>query len=377
MRLLEAKPRIGRKLLATGNGRCNLMNAGEPRYFGQASFAREVLRHCPQEEVLAFFHGLGLITREEEGGLVYPACNQASAVLEVLSRPLEACGNCEVCCDASVIRIRSQAQGHEALCEDGRSFRARRLILATGSIAQPQLSGSDSGLRLLEPLGHGSQPFRPALTALVTGEKAVRGLKGLRLPVICTLCEDERPLSQAEGELLFTQDGVSGVCVMQLSRDAGSILEKGGKPLLYLDLRPLLGLAPRRYCRSRPHKPGSGLAEVAALLESRLPLGDPLPGALPQLLQKRLQGLSLSATARLLAAWQLPIQGLRGFEHAQVAAGGVDAAQLDPATMESRLHPGLHIVGELLDVDGDCGGHNLLFAWAGGILAGRAAAHGL
>lgn len=375
--LLEKEHKLGRKLLATGNGRCNLMNAGQPVYFGQDAFAQELLRHCDQQAVRAFFEGLGLLIRKEADGLCYPACNQASAVLQVLLSPLEGHPNFELLCEARVTTVQRSAAGFEATLEDGRRVQAQRLILAAGSVAQPQLSGSDSGRMLAQRLGHQTSAFRPALTAMITGEKAVRGLKGLRLPAICTLMDGQRPVSQAEGEVLFTQDGLSGVCIMQLSRDAGDILERGGRPSLYLDLSPMLNLAPRRYCRSAPEAPGKRLPAVEALLKARSQLPDPLAGALPMLLQKRLKGLALAALARALAAWQLVIQGIRGFEHAQVAAGGVDCSQIDPASLESRLVPGLHLTGELLDVDGDCGGHNLLFAWASGMLAGQAAARAL
>jgi len=378
--LLEARDRVGKKLLATGNGRCNLMNMGEPVYFGDPQFAREVLRHCPREKVLAFFEGLGLTT-VADGDLLYPASLQAASVLDVLRLPLADSPRVRMVTGAEAVDIRREASGFSVRCANGDSYMAPAVIAAAGGPAQPRLSGSDSLFPVLEALGHRLIAPRPALTGLVTQKGDVRGLKGMRLPARCTLTDSAgRPVAATEGEVLFADDGVSGVCVMQLSRDAGALLERGEKPRLYLDLSPLLGLMPRRMRRvpqGELSPPGENRAAVLAWLTQRarhLPAERLLTGALPRLLHDRLRGLSPADTAALLAAFPLDVIGLRGFDHAQVAAGGIDPADVDPATMQSRLVPGLYLTGELLDVDGDCGGHNLLFAWAGGMLAGRHAA---
>ena len=170
---------------------------------------------------------------------------------------------------------------------------------------------------------------------------------------------------------------MSGVCIMQLSRDAGDMLAQGKKPVLSLDFSSLLGLTPRRMRRvpqAELTMPGESRAAVMEWLHQRtiqLPPERLLTGAAPRLLADRLRGLSMPDMAARLADFSLDITGLRGFDHAQVAAGGIDPSDVNPATMASRLVPGLFLTGELLDVDGDCGGHNLLFAWASGLLAGK------
>ncbi|NLD03928.1 MAG: hypothetical protein GX674_11510, partial [Clostridiales bacterium] len=218
-------------------------------------------------------------------------------------------------------------------------------------------------------------PTRPALTALMTDKGAVRGLKGLRLPAICTLCDEKgNPVDASSGEVIFGEDSVSGVCVMQLSSRAGELLLQGGKPVLYLDFSPLLGLAPRLQERVSLQVPGINRGRVLSSLKERAALlgrENMLIGALPRLLRERLENLAIEALADKLSALRLPVLGLRGWDHAQVAAGGFDTDDVDPATLESRLVPGLYLTGELLNVDGDCGGHNLLFAWASGILVGE------
>jgi predicted Rossmann fold flavoprotein len=381
--VLEARDRVGRKLLATGNGRCNLLNAGPPVYFGDPGFAKKVLRACPVEEVLAFFDSLGLITAQEEGGLVYPASNQASTVLEVLRLPLENDPRCRIVCDAPVMALTHERQGNGAMpifqvrTASGESYSAPCVLAAAGSPAQPQLSGSDSMYALLQKLGHHVITPRPALTGLITDPQAVRGLKGLRLPAITTLCADGRPICQTQGEVLFVQDGISGVCIMQLSRDAGQALTEKKQPVVFLDFSPLLGLSPRRMERSQPAQPDANGVMMLDFLKhraARLPWDALLYGALPRLLAQRLQDLPLDQLADQLSVYPLPVRALRGFEHAQVAAGGIDTRDVAPDTLTSNLVPGLYLSGELLNVDGDCGGHNLLFAWATGILAARAAA---
>ena len=372
--LLEARDRVGKKLLATGNGRCNLMNVGSPRYFGESEFALRVLKNCPREKALAFFHGLGLNT-VQEGELVYPATLQAASVLEALRLPLEESPLVTILTGAEAVEISPQRDGFLVNTKSGESYAAKKVIAAAGGPAQPRLSGSDSLFPALTALGHRVAPMRPSLTALVTGKSAVRGLKGLRLPALCTLCgQNDQPIAATEGEVLFAEDGVSGVCVMQLSHEAGRLLEEDKKPVLYLDFSPLLGLMPRRMRIAEPKSPGLRREAMLRLLkerESLLGRENFLIGALPRLLREKLAGLSLGETAEALCAFRLPVEGLRGWDHAQVAAGGVLTQDVDPATMQSRLIPGLYLTGELLNVDGDCGGHNLLFAWAGGILAGE------
>lgn len=376
VRVLEAQQKAGRKLLATGNGRCNLMQSGRPLYFGDAAFACQALEHCSQKQVLAFFHGLGLTTHEEDGGLVYPASMQAATVLDCLLLPIRKNPRCQVLTDSRVTAISREGAGFAVRTARGEAYAAPRLIVAAGSPAQPRLSGSGDVYPLLTALGHRLVTPRPALSKLHSRAEAVRGLRGLRLPAVCTLCDGDQPVSRTQGEVLFTQEGVSGVCAMQLSRDAGEILARGGRPTLYLDFSPLLGLLPRRYGRAAPGPAEENYPRVLAWLEeraARLPREAWLLGALPRLLLARQEGLDARGCARMLSAFPVPVTAVSGFDHAQVASGGIDCRDVDPATMESRIIPGLYLTGEVLNVDGDCGGHNLLFAWASGILAARAA----
>lgn len=373
--VLESAPRVGRKLLATGNGRCNLANMGPARYYGGADFAAAVLENCPVHEVLAFFAELGLVTCEEEGGRVYPGCGQAAAVLDVLRYGLERAG-AEILCDAPAQKLEILPEGFAVTTPQGK-FASRSVVLACGGMAGGKLGHDGKPYRLLTELGYDMQPPFPALTQLMAEKESVRGLSGLRLPAILTLWDGQSAVSASQGEVLFTDYGISGVCAMQLSQDAGALLRRGMRPVLYLDFSPMLGLVPRIYDRVPVAAPDANVARVRQLLQRRarnLPREDLLLGLCPRLLAQRLNGLAIPALAEKLAAYPVPILSVRGFDNAQVTAGGLDCAAFDPATMESRRHPGLFAVGEYLNVDGDCGGFNLQFAFASGILAGNSLA---
>lgn len=373
--VLESAPRIGRKILASGNGRCNLANLGPMRYNGDTALASAVMAAYPVEKVLAFFSGLGLVTVEEAGGRVYPACGQAAAVLDVLRLALDRQG-VKVVCEAPVTKLTKTKAGFQAVTPQG-TFEAKAVVAAFGGMAGGKLGHDGGPYQLLTKLGHTLVSPRPALTALVTEKKAVKGLSGLRLPARLTLCDGTKPVEAASGEALFTDYGVSGVCAMQLSRTAGELLNKGKQPILYLDFSSMLGLTPRIYDRVEAADPFENVPLLLSCLKERqhtLPKETLLTGLAPRLLAERLKGMSLPDMAKYLAAFPAPILGVRGMENAQVTAGGIRGGEFDPHTLQSRKCPGLFAAGEALDVDGDCGGFNLQFAFASGLIAGENAA---
>ena len=363
--LLERGDRVGKKLLATGNGRCNLANLGAPCYFGDPDFARAVLAHMPVEKVLAFFEDLGLPTRPDGAGRVYPGCNQAAAVLDVLRAQLDALG-VRVITGAEVKALKP---GWQAVTGQG-NYTADSVVVCCGGLAAPKL-GATNAYGLLTGLGCRLIPPAPALAPLETEKAPVKGLSGLRLPVVLTLC-GQRPVAAAMGEALFADYGVSGVCAMLLARDAENLLRKGQQATLYMDFSPTLGLTEYRMERVTPQTPGHNEQQVRDWLRDRqrLPGGDPLLGALPRLLREKLQKAPARDLPRLLCAYPLPLTGVRGFDQAQVTQGGIDCRDFDPATLGHRTLPGLYACGEILNVDGDCGGYNLQFAFATGLLAG-------
>ena len=238
--VLERMDRVGRKLLATGAGRCNLMNMEPAAYPRGGKFAEQVLSRCGPEEQTAFWRGLGLRLRREEAGRVYPVTGQASSVLDALRF---ACGRLGVTIltDCRAAEIRRQGGLFVCLTEDGRSLKARQLFLAAGGCAQSKLGSDGSGAALLKQLGHRVSSFRPVLTALESEGRRLNGLSGLRLRAGVTVEAEGQVLHREDGEVLFTDYGVSGVCVMNCS---GYLPEKGSARLL-LDVLPQLGIASR------------------------------------------------------------------------------------------------------------------------------------
>ena len=371
--LLERQQRAGRKLLATGNGRCNLTNIGaEPsRYHGaEADFVRPALTAYPPEETLAWFRALGLVTVTEPGGRVYPLSDSANSVVDVLRFALEAAG-VELRAACPVRGLRREKRGGFAVVTDAETLHADKLIVACGGAAGAKLGGVSDGYNLLEPLGHRRTALYPSLVPILTEPDYPRALKGVRADCALRLLGGKEP-AEALGELQFTETGVSGPVAFDLSRAAAT----GGKGLtLSAD-----------FLRSYSEE------DVFALLCARreklpaLPASELLTGVLHNRLGRmlvRYAGLEanaplaalddgqLHALARACKNFRLPVRGVGGFDAAQVTAGGVRTSGFNPETLESWFVPGLFACGEVLDVDGDCGGFNLQWAWSSGRLAGR------
>ena len=370
--LLERQSRVGKKLLATGNGRCNLTNRNIrlTHYHGQQpEFARFALESFYVGRTLAFFERLGLLTVTEDSGKVYPLSDQASSVLDVLRFALDARGaNVVTSCD--VIEVKHKARGYEALCATGEKYFGDKLIIACGGAAGKKLGGSKSGYHLLSQLGHSCTELLPSLTQIKTDPTYVKALKGVRADVLARLRQNGQLIAQEAGEVQFTDFGLSGPVAFSLSRAAG--LLDGAE----LSLDFLRAYAPE---------------DVDALLKDKraamgeLPAEDFLSGILPsrlgsvvmrralEQLQRPSNGLTdaeLAQVGRQLRYFTLPVTGVNGMDSAQVTAGGVPTNEFDPRTLESRLAPGVFATGEVLDIDGDCGGYNLQWAWSSGRLAG-------
>ncbi len=367
--VLERMDRIGKKLLATGNGRCNLMNTARPRYRGGIAFAEDVLGLCGAREQWQFWHDHGLALREEEDGRVYPATGQAATVLDTLRFTLERLG-VEIRTGVRMKGLDRNAQGWRVLTEHD-SIPCGRVIVASGGKAQSKLGSDGSGYALLAAQGHRLVQPRPALTQIETDTSLIRGLTGIRVRAEVTVLRGDHPLHSEQGELLFADYGVSGICAMQCARwaEPGSMLSVNLVPaaesvssltddlrrrrLLWHDQpadRILCGLVLPRIA-DRVFE----AADVAARGLCAAAIGD----------------ASLSRLAKTLTSFVLPVRGVRGFDSAQVTAGGISTEGFLPGTLESRHAAGLHAAGEVLDVDGDCGGFNLMFAFGSGILAGR------
>jgi len=371
--VLERQQRIGRKLLATGNGRCNLTNTGASaeNYHGDdPAFALPALAAFSPQDTLDFFSALGLMTVEEYGGRVYPLSNSANSVVDVLRFALEQRG-VELRC-STVVRELRRSKGGWAVVSDTDEIQADKVIVACGGAAGAKLGGVSDGYEILKPLGHKRTGLYPSLVQLMTENEYPRALKGVRADCRLRLVAGDTVLAESEGELQFTETGLSGPAAFDISRACATA---GKGPSVSANFF-------KDYTE----------AQIIELLKKRreslpnLPTGDMLTGMLHNRLGRMLvkySGLDQNRACRALSDgellklcracmdFRLKLTGTGGFDAAQVTAGGVRTSGFNPETLESWFMPGLFCCGELMDVDADCGGYNLQWAWASGRLAGR------
>jgi len=370
--LLERQARVGRKLLSTGNGRCNLSNthAGAQHYHGDPELAASVLAQ-PGLDVagtLDWFAGLGLLTTEEPGGRLYPFSNMAASVVDVLRFALERRG-VTVVAGSPVTGIRVKGKSFTVTTE-AEVYTAEAVILAAGGAAGAKVGGVMDGYRLAKMLGHHRTALFPAVVQIRTDPVYPRSLKGVKAEAAVRVCGGGEVLAERRGEVLFTEYGLSGPAVFDVARAVSTC---GESLTCALDLLPdrdhnwTLSELQRR----RDTLAGHEAREIfTGLLHPRL--GQVVCKAAGFTVQstERLTDDELERIARTVHRFTLPVLGVCGFDQAQVTAGGLRTDEFDGATLESRLVPGFYGCGEVLDVDGDCGGYNLQWAWSSGRLCG-------
>lgn len=370
--LLERQARVGRKLLATGNGRCNLSNlrAGERGYHGaDPCFVRPALNRFPPEETLNWFRKMGLYTVAEPSGRVYPYSDQANSVVDILRFGLER-EHVQVKLGFEAERVRRTSYGFLIESREER-LSCQRLIVACGGLAGSKLGGGLGGYRILKSLGHSCGKLRPSLVQLKSDWKGCVGLKGVRANCRAQILRDGAVFAQSSGEIQFTEYGLSGPVIFEISRDA---CQGKGQWQCRLDFLPDMKeteLEALLSCRSGI--PASEL--LTGILHNRLGRiivqwagirgNEPIESLNPEQLRE---------VCRRVKSFDISLTEPMGMDAAQVTAGGMDTREFDPETMESRLVPGLYACGEVLDIDGDCGGFNLQWAWSSGRLAGAKAA---
>ena len=369
--LLERQSRVGRKLLATGNGRCNLSNyhVSPAHYHGGAGFCDFALSQFDVGETLQYFASLGLLTVSEASGRIYPMSNMAGSVLDVLRYALER-PEIDLQTGQTVTAVRKMPEGFSVKTETD-TFSARCLFLAAGGAAGSKVGGGMDGYRLAKSLGHHRTALYPSLVQLKTDPTYPRALKGVKAQCGISICRGSQVLARNSGEVLFTEYGVSGPAIFDLSRSVSA----GGS-----DLTCLLNFFPDWEEAEVLHWLSQRQAAMATHEASTLLTGS-CHTRLGQMICKsagftnqRAAGLTRDDLRRIAGQathFALPITGTCGFDQAQVTAGGLDTSEFDPRTLQSRLVPGLYACGELLDIDGDCGGYNLQWAWSSGRLAGK------
>lgn len=378
--ILEHMPRVGKKILSTGNGKCNMTNLrmeADCYRAGKENFPMAVIKKFPISETLAFFRRLGIVTTEKNG-YVYPASGQAQTVLDALREKCESLG-IEIFCDCEVQKINAPFKnGRFQIGTSQGTFSADFVILAAGSMAA-KITGSDgSGYGLAKSLGHRIRKPLPALVQLRCGEPFFKAVSGVRTEARVALYADGQYLCEDTGELQLTDYGISGIPVFQVSRYAAEALDKKREVEAAVDFFPK----------------ASEEEFFQILQEQRKFLADRnSEGFLNGIFHKKLAALflkeaglfkgraagsfsdkELKRLAALIKNFSLTVTATNSFDQAQVCMGGVNLLDVNPDTMESRLVCGLYFAGEILDVDGICGGYNLQWAWSSGRLAGVSAA---
>lgn len=375
--LLEKGPRVGKKLMATGNGTCNLTNvkATAADYHGAPRLAKAALDAFSVDDTIDFFTSVGVDCATRSDGKVYPLSEQAGAVLDALRLEAQALG-VEMVCDTKVTALKQQKNAWCVVCENA-TYTARQVLVTVGGAAAPALGGSAEGYRLLTDLGCAKTPLFPSIVQVRTATDYVRSVKGIRVDAALTLRTDGRVAAQSVGEVLFTDYGLSGPAVMFVSRIVADWeRQKRGEITACLDLLPdweLDTLTAR--IRQRSELKGRTLEDLlTGLLHKRvgqtvLRVAEVLP------LTREVSTLTEEECARIaktIKNWKIPVTGTQGFGGAQVTAGGIAATEIDPATFAIKRLPGVYAAGEVLDVDGNCGGFNLQFAWSSAYVASQA-----
>jgi predicted Rossmann fold flavoprotein len=379
--LLEKNPTLGKKLLLTGGGRCNLTNyipeidTMLAHYTDNERFLFSAFAQFGAQDTLDFFHRRGMATKEEAEGRVFPLSSKAQSVLEVLSGYLRE-GRVEVWLDATVtgLSVERGTGRIEIRLGGGKKIQARTCIMATGGTAHPETGSSGEGLEWLKRLGHSVTASKEALVPIALQDDWVKGVIGLTLQEIkMTVFLDGRKRGVQRGDLLFTHFGVSGPTVLNMSREIGE-WRQASEVVITLDLFPQLDHAALKENlqtllageSNRMLKNSLGRLVPSALVPVILELAQ-LDGEIPGHSVRHKDRIKI---IELLKGIPLHVEGLLGAESAAYSSGGVAPGEMNFKTMQSRLAPNVYIVGDLLDIDRPSGGYSLQLCWTTGFVAG-------
>lgn len=372
--LLEHTDRIGKKLLATGNGRCNLTNFVQDASCYRSenqSFPMRIIEQFDEQKVLKFFGEIGIYTKDKNG-YVYPYSEQASVVLDLLTQELERL-NVLIQYDVSVTNIKKSGERYIVLTDKG-SFQCDRIILATGSKAAPKTGSDGSGYDLAKMLGHHIIRPLPALVQLRCEGDYFKSLAGIRCEAKLCLQIDGKEIISNQGELQLTDYGISGIPTFQISRYAVRALEQAKQVIVRIDFMPvqrkedILSFLYLQIKRA-PHKYMEDIL-IGLLHKKLVPVLLKTAGIQQKTLSKNATENQLNRLLSVMKAFEVKVKSYNSFEQAQVCSGGVDTKELSAHNLESKKAAGIYFAGELIDVDGICGGYNLQWAWSSGYVAG-------
>jgi len=382
--LLEKNARLGRKLLITGNGRCNLTQAefniqDMVEKFGEnGKFLFSSLSAFGVKETIEFFNNRGCKTKVERGDRVFPESDKAQDVLDVLVKYMAENG-VTVSCSSEVMSLEKEDNRITRLITNKGEIIAKNYVLCTGGKSFPGTGSTGDGFKWLEKLGHHVTELTPSLTALNIEDDWVKSLQGLSLKNIeVSILQNDTKKESIFGEMLFTHFGISGPIILSISKNVGKLLKKG-KVTLSLDLKPALDFIKldkrlqRDFLKYQNKIFKNSLDEL--LPQNLIPIIIDQSGIDPD---KQVNSITKEERHRLLnllKSLNMTVTSLQGFEHSLITSGGVAIKEIDPKTMRSKLIENLFFAGEIIDVDGPTGGYNLQVCWSTGYVAGENSAH--
>ena len=372
--ILERKDRILKKVLITGNGRCNItnVNADISNYFGKnISSVENILNSFNPQDTMDFFNGLGIVCNEENRGKVYPLSGQASSVVDALRFEAERLG-IKIETEFYVRKIEKDGFKFKIYSEDRKKIEAGRVIIAAGGQSYPELGSNGSGFELAKELGHSVTRLSPSIVQLKTEKHQLKGLQGIKTDAAVTAYGDNKKICTYDGELLFTDYGISGNVVFNISfvmplyknvEFEIDFMEKFDYNELYEMLKErkkmMSHLTMENYFNGMINKKlGQFLSKMSGIEKLSKPVKD-------------LNDSEIRKLCTVLKKYRIKILDTTGFKNAQVTAGGVSLNEVNTETLESKIVKGLYFSGEVLDVYGECGGFNLQWAWASGYIAGK------
>ena len=373
--LVEQKECVGKKILSTGNGKCNLTNEFmSPECFrgDDITIVTSILSQFGYQETINFFEELGVIMKNRQG-YVYPLSEQATTIADVLKMELER-QNVQLLLKQRVMEVSKSSKGF-CIKTASDTLYGDAVILATGGKAAPALGSDGSGYTLAKAFGHSVSLVVPALVQLKGKGRFFSSVAGVRTQAKVTLYVDGKMAGTDTGELQLTNYGISGIPVFQISRYASKGLRDNKTIVAELDFMPTMTDKEfADFIKGRLLKHGNKSAEdfFVGMFHKKL-----IPLFLKAARIDNTTSIDIEKLTSICKHFKIEIEDTNGFEQAQVCAGGVRTCEVNPATMESIFEKDLYLTGELLDIDGICGGYNLQWAWATGYVAGKSSVKGM
>jgi len=362
----DRMPQSGKKILASGNGRCNLLNddLSESNYNMSARvLARSIFSKFGKADIFDFFKKLGL-EMYSDNGRIFPVTNQSSSVLKVLELELKRL-SIPVEFNFDVIDISGSKDSFILKSKSGRTMQSSKVVIATGGRSYPALGSDGSMLKLVERFGHNIIDTVPSAVPILTKNKLCHLLQGQKIFARASSVIDQKTASEASGDILFTKYGLSGTAILDISRELSVALNRSNKK----DVAVLVDMVP--FMDANALKTG-----LARRMESGISGEDILTGILPnkfgRVLKDAIYGMNAAEIADMLKSMLFKVTGTRGWNEAEFTSGGIDTLEVVTDTLESKIKKGVYFAGEILDVDGRRGGYNLAWAWASGYVAGLA-----